>query len=1467
MNRYLTSPITFILFICFAIGFIRSGSNVKELYKIAEKHEYNKQFEEAATIYKKLLKIEPDNPNFNFKYAINIIQAHVDTPVLTYLEKAAEKASHRYRPRYKSETAPFITYYYAGKEAHYLGEFSKAKSYYDLFLAEASTHLYPRQIKDARLQQQYANSGIKEKARQINVLNTPFGKNIFPDSYHSPIVSPDESLIIFTAPHEQFEEEEPNDDMFYIKKVAGEWQKPVAFDKSFNSRSQEASVSISPDGQTFVFFRENGNNGELFFSKLENDSVWGKPHRFPRPINSLAYESHGSFSFDDSTFFFTSNRSGGVGGLDIYYVKKQPDGKWGEVVNAGEQVNSPYNEESPFLYSSTQTLFFSSDRPESVGGFDVFTAHFADSGFTKAVNAGYPVNTAYNDLFYTHALDNLHGYISQNSKRNGAFEMRLVEYIENEQQPDVVLNWVALDENGDSLADLPVMIFMFDEQTPIDSTVTNSVNGTFAVNLYSGKKYFAAFQKDSSVYFSQPFYIDENFSGSSFNNNIELDPMVIQDSAFRQDTSRFAVFKENIRSNTLSDTSSLYLNLFVAMQGETTIDTITREQTNTSLVDLRIEEVPKIAKDTPVLVVNEPPKVFFVPPVEEDLGAKADSLMLVAYAAFESEDYIEAASLFEKASVLYKDDGDINKQIESLTMAGRSFQTIEAFTEALSYHEDALELIQLIGDKRSEAEKLEEMGDVGMSALREEQAIAYLSQAVVLLQELGDKKGENQVNKKISEAYYQKNDFDNAKESFIRLQQTSLLLGDKDSEAYANYMLGNISKHKNELDSAQFFYEVALKILEDVDNSTLKGKVFSELGNVNYSKAELKQSEELYLKAIAEFKKAGNQAGVARAMFNLGSIHSQLEDFDQALSFLTQSIAIAEETNDNELLAHNNLLMSQIHERLNAFDQAFMFYSKFLKASGHDTQNDNFLINHQEIKYQNEKTDIGELRQRLRDKQIKVDLEKEMRQKTITGLEVDKKNKELMLSIIIAIIASSVLLALYVMWRLRKNHSFNLTLRMKNRLIVNQRKEITEQKQALSEMELILEKLSIVASQTANAVAILTPNFKVEWFNEMFNHLFAPDKEKDHHFVSDFVDTSSHVYFEECVSQQKPVAFEIEKKIVGGNQRWVKQSLTPIVEDGEISKIISLDSDIDMLKKAEFEILAQTIEIEKHRDEIAMQRDYALDQKDEISRQRDEVETMIDELQRTQKKLIEQEKMASLGNLVAGVAHEINTPIGICLAASSSLQEKTQRIAGAFKNKKMSQKDLFHFLKQTYESSKLIVANLQRTGELVQSFKRVSVDEVTEQKRKFNLNEYINELFKSLSPKLRERQTKLEVVCDESIELDSYPGMFAQIFTNFTINSVAHAFADKPKGTIKITCSVEGDNFTIIFEDDGAGMEEEVRKKAFNPFFTTNMQAGTGLGLNIVYNLVTQKLKGEISCESKPGEGARFVVTAPIVSE
>lgn len=268
---------------------------------------------------------------------------------------------------------------------------------------------------------------------------------------------------------------------------------------------------------------------------------------------------------------------------------------------------------------------------------------------------------------------------------------------------------------------------------------------------------------------------------------------------------------------------------------------------------------------------------------------------------------------------------------------------------------------------------------------------------------------------------------------------------------------------------------------------------------------------------------------------------------------------------------------------------------------------------------------------------------------------------------------------------------------------------------------------------------------------------------------------------------------------------------------------------------------------------------------DKVYERTKELRSSLDDLKLTQQQLVEQEKMASLGELVAGVAHEINTPIGVGITAVSHMAESISRIQAAFESGKLTKKEFGDMLSAINESADIIGSNLRRAADLVKAFKAVAVDQSSAELRQIELEGYIKDILTSLRPKLKRTKHEIDVQIPESIELYCDPGAISQIITNLIMNSLNHAFLADQVGHIIIAANIKGGTLHLTYSDDGQGIDEDILQRLFDPFVTTKRgQGGSGLGTHIIYNLVTQALGGRIQCVSELGQGSRFEITLPM---
>lgn len=262
---------------------------------------------------------------------------------------------------------------------------------------------------------------------------------------------------------------------------------------------------------------------------------------------------------------------------------------------------------------------------------------------------------------------------------------------------------------------------------------------------------------------------------------------------------------------------------------------------------------------------------------------------------------------------------------------------------------------------------------------------------------------------------------------------------------------------------------------------------------------------------------------------------------------------------------------------------------------------------------------------------------------------------------------------------------------------------------------------------------------------------------------------------------------------------------------------------------------------------------------------RDRAEHAYADLGQAQEVMVRSEKLAALGGLVAGVAHEINTPVGNAVTAASYLAKEIEELAEAFKAQTLTASFLQTFLATADESVRLTLSNCERAAELIHGFKQVAVDQTSGERRRFNLAEYVAEVLLSLKPKFKRTPHRVDIYIPDDIEVDSYPGALSQVLTNLMVNSLMHGFEDGRAGVIDLAARVDGDMLEIIYSDNGRGIPTALHSQVFEPFFTTRRgSGGSGLGLNIIHNIVHRTLGGSLSLDSQEGRGVHFTIRFPL---
>jgi len=269
----------------------------------------------------------------------------------------------------------------------------------------------------------------------------------------------------------------------------------------------------------------------------------------------------------------------------------------------------------------------------------------------------------------------------------------------------------------------------------------------------------------------------------------------------------------------------------------------------------------------------------------------------------------------------------------------------------------------------------------------------------------------------------------------------------------------------------------------------------------------------------------------------------------------------------------------------------------------------------------------------------------------------------------------------------------------------------------------------------------------------------------------------------------------------------------------------------------------------------------------QLAEHNEQLSATIARLKETQAGLVQADKLASLGAMVAGIAHELNTPIGNALIMATSLEDAAVNFNAMITGKELRRSDLTAYAQRSQGMAEIVTRSCQRAANLIISFKQVAVDQTSEQRRRFDLHTLVNDNIAAIRPSFRSAPWVIEADVPVGLDCDSYPGPLGQVITNLIQNAVTHAFDGRDSGTLRITTLLKAYFVEMVFQDDGKGMESAVLARIFEPFYTSRLgQGGSGLGLSISLNIVTGVLGGSLHATSQPGSGSRFVINFPLIA-
>ncbi|MFH2141524.1 MAG: hypothetical protein ABIJ97_03815, partial [Bacteroidota bacterium] len=455
----------------------------------------------ALDILIKLHETDPANSNINYLIGFcyyNFKEKNDKLKSIPYLTKATQNVSPEYKTGiYKETNAPPITLLYLG-EMYYLNyDFDNALKYFEQYKPYI---LDPLKIEYLDKISKYALNGqtYLKNPVQIDILNLGDTVNSEFDD-HSPVVDINETKMVFTSKRKgstgnlKTTDGQYFEDIYLSIKENGQWQLPEKISYNINTMEHEASIALSVDGnELFIYKDDVGEGGNLYNSFFANGD-WSKPQKLGSNINTEYNEEHATISPDGRTLYFTSNRPGGYGGYDIYYVNRLPNGEWGLALSMGDIINTAFDEAGPFIHQDGTTLYFSSNCHRSMGGFDLFFSVFKDDGtITEPQNLGYPINTIENDLFYVLSSDGKRAYYSSEKKdTRGKKDIYLMDLASLPERSLIVISGTIQKQGTGEI--------IYDAVLTVNDAKTDNIIGEFKPNKTSGK-YLLVLPKSKTEY-------------------------------------------------------------------------------------------------------------------------------------------------------------------------------------------------------------------------------------------------------------------------------------------------------------------------------------------------------------------------------------------------------------------------------------------------------------------------------------------------------------------------------------------------------------------------------------------------------------------------------------------------------------------------------------------------------------------------------------------------------------------------------------------------------------------------------------------------------------------------------------------------------------------------------------------------------------------------------------------------------
>lgn len=549
MNHLSSVCALFCLMVTPAMG---QGDNTTFSWKFEEGNKLmeEKFYNQAAEVWSELVAQQPENSNLNYKLGYSYFNSYnQQSKALPYLEKAAmlrNTGSYGgfnttgYDPfDPKEKNAPVEVDYYLGRAYHLNNELDKADLQYQKFMDETDTKHFLHGLAKHGLAQTASARELAKDPKDYQVFNVGSVVNSeYPD--FSPIISVDGNALFFTSRRIHADSANfgildeiagmPHETVFVsYKDREGNWQTPEVL--NINKVGQHlATINVSADGQTLFLYRDDGGNGNIYESKLVGE-LWSDPVLMGSDINSSAWETHGALSADGQTFYFVSDRKGGIGKRDIYRVVRLPNGEWSKAQNLGNVVNTMWDEDGVFIHPNGRTLYFSSTGHNSMGGFDVFQTELQDNGtWTPPVNLGVPLNTPDDDVFFVTNADGRRGYFSSDKPGGlGEKDIYFVDLpVEMEATGLTVLKGYIIPPPGKNLPPSTILYVTDKETGEVKSYKPRQRDGVYVAILPPCKEYNLDYRVDDKTIHTEDVFVECESAYQEINKEIYLNPVALE---------------------------------------------------------------------------------------------------------------------------------------------------------------------------------------------------------------------------------------------------------------------------------------------------------------------------------------------------------------------------------------------------------------------------------------------------------------------------------------------------------------------------------------------------------------------------------------------------------------------------------------------------------------------------------------------------------------------------------------------------------------------------------------------------------------------------------------------------------------------------------------------------------------------------------------------------------------------------